>query len=276
MADTWDMSFLVDHATQIQEARGNLAKHFGMLQQVLIGKHLVNFVTDDDRLPFMRMMGRLSQRNWNELVTIGFKTPMSGELKVALQARPGSGPMAWWLMLSESAIDGLKTITEVSAGDAFATEDEFSVVASAAVAGVGRPLDLSVFRTEVLTTALATGMGLSPAKSAELDQKIGATLQDSASGGVVSRTEPGHYALMHDKDMPAQQIAGKITETAAEAGVPAATLGLSHQTVPVPPDADVAAMRDLMRNLRQNLSSRPERKSGGFMSKVKNMVGIGQ
>ena len=274
MADTWDMSFLVDHATQIQEARGNLAKHFGMLQQVLIGKHLVNFVTDDDRLPFMRMMGRLSQRSWNEIVTIGFKTPMSGELKVALQARPGSGPMAWWLMLSETAIDGVKTITEVSEGDALATADEFAMVASAAVAGVGKPLDLSVFRTEVLTTALATGMGLSPAKSAELDQKIGETLQDSSAAGVVARPEPGHYALIHDKDLPAQQIAGKITETAAEAGVPAATLGLSHHTVPVPPDADAAAMRDLLRDMRKNLSAPTERKPSGFMDKMKSLVGM--
>jgi hypothetical protein len=274
MADTWDMSFLVDHATQIQEARGNLAKHFGMLQQVLIGKHLVNFVGEDDRLPFMRMMGRLSQRSWNEIVTIDFTTPMSGTLKVALQARPGSGPMAWWLMLSETAIAGVKTIAEVSEGDAFATEDEFSAVARAAVAGVGRPLDLSVFRTEVLTSALATGMGLSPAKSAELDQKIGETLQDTAVGGMVSRAEPGHYALMHDKDMPAQEIAGKITETAAEAGVPAATLGLSHETVPVPPDVDAAAMRDLMRNMRQNLSGRDEPAKSGFMAKMKNLVGM--
>ncbi len=204
MADTWDMSFLVDSATQIQEARGNLARHFGMLQQVLIGKHLVNFVADDDRLPFMRMMGRLSQRSWNELVTIGFKTPMSGKLKVALQARPGSGPMAWWLLLSETATDGLKTIAEVSEGDALASEDEFAVVAAAAAAGAGKPLDLSVFRTEVLTTALATGLGLSAAKSMALDQRIGRTLQDSATGGVVSRPEPGHYALMHDKDGGAQ------------------------------------------------------------------------
>ena len=275
MADTWDMSFLVDQATQIQEARGNLAKHFGMLQQVLIGKHLVNFVGDDDRLHVMRMMGRLASRSWNEVVIIGFKTPMSGELTVALQARPGSGPMAWWLMLSETVAEGLRPIAEVSDGEALATEDEFATVAAAAAAGAGRPLDLSVFRTEVLTGALATGMGLSALKSAELDQKIGATLIDTAAGGVVSRPEPGHYALMHDKDVPAETIAGKISETAAEVGVPAEQLGLSHKTVAMPVDADAAAMRDLMRNMRRDLSGREERKSsGGFMSKVKSLVGI--
>jgi len=226
-------------------------------------------------LHVMRMMGRLSARSWNEMVLIRFKTPMSGELKVALQARPGSGPMAWWLMLSENATDGLRPIAEVSEGEALATEDEFSVVAAAAAAGAGRPLDLSVFRTEVLTGALATGMGLTALKSAELDRKIGETLIDNASGGVVSRPEPGHYALMHDKDVPAADIAGKITETAAEVGVPAEQLGLSHKTVAVPADADAAAMRDLMRNMRNNLSGREERKSaGGFMSKVKSLVGI--
>jgi hypothetical protein len=224
----------------------------------------------------MRMMGRLSQRNWTEIVAIGFKTPLSGEIKVALQARPGSGPMAWWLMLSESGTEGLKSIGEVSEGEAFATEAEFAMVASAAVAGVGRPLDLSVFRTEVLTGALATGMGLSPTRSAELDQKIGATLQDSAAGGVVARPEPGHYALVHEKDMSAQAIAGRITETAAEAGVPAEQLGLSHRTMPVPTDADREAMQDLLRHMRQNLTGRSERKpSGGFMERVKSLVGIG-
>jgi hypothetical protein len=275
MADTWDMSFLVDQATQIQEARGSLSRHFGMLQQVLIGKHLVNFIGDEDRLHFMRMMGRLSQRSWAEVVSVTFRTPISGERKLALQARPGSGPMAWWLLLSESGAETVKPIAAVSEGDALASEDEFSVVATAAAAGAGKPLDLSVFRTEVLTTALATGMGLSALKSAELDQKIGATLIDNAAGGVVSRPEPGHYALMHDKDIAAQDIAGKITETAAEAGVPAATLGLSHKTVSVTPDVDAAAVRELMRDMRQNLSGRSERKAGGFMSKVKNLVGMG-
>jgi hypothetical protein len=273
MADTWDMSFLVDQATQIQEARGNLARHFGMLQQVLIGKHLVNFVGDDDRLHLMRMMGRLSQRNWNEVVSVTFRTPMSGERKVALQARPGSGPMAWWLLFSETGADSVKPIAEMSDGDALATEDEFSTVASAAAASAGQPLDLSVFRAHALTVS-PMGAGLSAAKHAELDQKIGETLLDSAAGGVVSRPEPGHYALMHDQTVPAQEIAGKLTETAGEAGVPAATLGLSHKTMPLPPDADAAAMRDLMRNMRQNLSGRDEPAKTGFMAKMKNLVGM--
>jgi hypothetical protein len=274
MADTWDMSFLVDQATQIQEARGNLSRHFGMLQQVLIGKHLVNFIGDDDRLHVMRMMGRLSQRNWNEVVQVTLRTPMSGENKLALQARPGSGPMAWWLMLSENGAANAKPIAEVSEGDAMATEEEFATVASAAAAGAGRPLDLSVFRAHVLTVS-PSGAGLSAAKHAELDQKIGETLIDKAAGGVVSRPEPGHYALMHDKDIPARDIAGKITETAAEAGVPAEKLGLHHKTEAVPADTDAAAMRDLMRDMRNNLSGRIERKSsGGFMSKMKSLVGM--
>jgi hypothetical protein len=273
MADTWDMSFLVNPDTQIQETRGNLARHFGMLQQVLIGKHLVNFIGDDDRLPFMRMMGRLSQRNWNEIVTVSFRTPVSGERKLALQARPGSGPMAWWLLLSENGVEGVKPIAEVSEGDDLATEDEFAVMASAAAAGAGKPLDLSVFRAEVLSSVLATGLGAT--KCAELDQQIGETLQDSATGGVVSRPEPGHYALIHEKDVAADHLAGKITERAVSAGISPATLGLSHKTVALAPETDATAMRDLMRNMRQNLGDRTEPQKSGFMSKVKSLVGMG-
>ena len=273
MADTWDMSFLVDQATQIQEARGNLARHFGMLQQVLIGKHLVNFIGDDDRLPFMRMMGRLSQRTWNEVVSVRFRTPVSGEHQLALQARPGSGPTAWWLMLSENGVETLRPIADVCEGDSLATEDEFAVVASAASAGAGKPLDLSVFRAHALAVSPAA-TGLSAAKHAELDLKIGETLQDSAAGGVVSRPEPGHYALMHDKDVAAEHLAGKITETAADAGVDAETLGLSHKTETLLADADAAAVRDLMRNMRQNLSGRGEAPKTGFMAKMKSLVGM--
>lgn len=272
MADTWDMSFLVDQATQIQEARGNLTRHFGMLQQVLIGKHLVNFIGEDDRLAFMRMMGRLSQRSWTDVVSVTFRTPVSGERKLALQARPGSGPMAWWLLLSENGVETLKPIAAVSDGDPLATEDEFSMMAAAAAAGAGRSLDLSVFRAQALAVSPAA-TGLSAAKHAELEQKIGETLLDSAAGGVVSRPEPGHYALMHDKDVPAERIAEQITETAEEAGVTAEKLGLSHKTEPMPEDGDAAAMRDLVRNMRQNLTARGGRKPS-FMDKMKSLVGI--
>jgi hypothetical protein len=224
----------------------------------------------------MRMMGRLSQRNWNEVVAVTLRTPMSGEAKLALQARPGSGPMAWWLLLSETGAENARPIAEVSEGDALATEDEFAVVASASAAGAGRPLDLSVFRAHALTIS-PSGAGLSAAKHAELDQKIGETLIDNAAGGVVSRPEPGHYALVHEKDVLAEDIADKITGGVAGVGIPAEKLGLSHQTVPVPADADAAAMRDLMRNMRSNLSGRTERKaSGGFMSRVKSLVGMNQ
>jgi hypothetical protein len=162
----------------------------------------------------------------------------------------------------------------VSDGDAMATEDEFATVAAAAAAGAGRPLDLSVFRAHVLTVS-PTGAGLSAARHAALDQKIGETLIDNAAGGVVSRPEAGHFALMHDKDVPAEDLAGKLTETAAEVGVPAEKLGLSHKTMPVPADTDAEAMRDLMRDMRSNLSGRTEHKSsGGFMSKMKSMVGM--
>jgi len=277
MAETWDMSFLVDQSTQIMEARGNLARHFGMLQQVLIGKHLVNFINDEDRLPMMRMMGRLSQRSWTDIVTVTFRTPMTGERKLALQARPGSGPMAWWLLLSESGVDALPSIAAISSGDALATEDEFAMVAAAAAAGAGQPLDLSVFRTEVLTAVLATGMGTSATAHVDLDQRIGETLLDSAAGGVVARPQPGHYAVMHEKEVRAEQLAVQITATAEEAGVSAEQLGLSHKTMPLPKDADAEAMRDLMRDMRHSLSGRgtlPPRKSS-FMDTLKGLVGRG-
>jgi hypothetical protein len=56
--------------------------------------------------------------------------------------------------------------------------------------------------------------------------------------------------------------------------VPAEQLGLSHKTLPLTPDADAAAVRDLMRNMRQNLGGRAEPQKSGFMAKVKSLVGM--
>jgi hypothetical protein len=255
MADTWDMSFLVDQSTQIQEARGNLARHFGMLQQVLIGKHLVNFVGAEDRLAFLRMMGRLSQRTWQGTVAFRFRTPLSGEKRVALQARPGPGPMAWWLMIGETGAEQAPLIGEVGAGDPIASESEFSAVASAASGEAPGRLDLSVFRAAVLADP-AKGTALSPAKHAELDQKIGDTLRETATGGVVTQPARGEYALVHVREMPAEQIAERITVTADAAGIPQQKLGLSHDSEPIPENMQADDVRNMIHNLRLDLAGR--------------------
>ena len=273
MADTWDMSFLVDQTTQIQEARGNLARHFGMLQQVLIGKHLVNFVGAEDRLGFLRMMGRLSQRNWSEQVSFRFRTPLSGERRVALQARPGSGPMAWWLMVSENEAEGLPLIADVEFGDSLTSEDEFGVLALGAAAEEKKKLDVSVFRAAALTGDQARPM-LSPAKSAELEQKIGATLKENAVAGLVARPEPGQFALMHGQDVSSQHIAEKITATANAAGVPAEALGLSHKTEPLPADASAQSVQALIRSMRQTLQAREAARRSSFFGQLKRIVGL--
>ncbi len=255
MADTWDMSFLVDEATQIQEARGNLARHFGMLTQILIGKHLVNFVGAEDRLAFLRMMGRLSQRNWNATVAFRLNTPLSGELRVGLQARPGPGPMAWWLMVGEVGADQLPLIGEVESGAAMASEEEFGAVAAAAAGDASGTLDLSVFRAAVLADN-APGAKLSDSKHAELDQKIGETLRETATGGIVTQPSRGEYALVHPTDLPADQIADRITVTADAVGVSKENLGLTHDSETLPEDMQAKEVRDLIHNLRLDLASR--------------------
>jgi len=280
MADTWEMSFLVDQTTQIQEARGNLARHFGMLQQVLVGKHLVNFVGNDDRLPFLRMMGRLSQRNWTDTVAFRFRTPLSGERRLALQARPGSGPTAWWLMLAENGADGLPLIGEVEHGETLTSENEFSLLAQSAATDPAARLDVSVFRAAILADNQPNRV-LSQEKHAELDQKIGEALQDHATSGAVSRPEPGHYALLHQREVSPYHIVDKITATASTVGVTKEKLGLSHHSTPLAADTGADAVRDLVRSMRQNLGERSgsfaaaSRKAPSLLDTLKQLVGVG-
>jgi hypothetical protein len=255
MAETWDMSFLVDQSTQIQEARGNLGRHFGILHQVLIGKHLVNFVGAEDRLSFLRMMGRLSQRTWQGTVAMRFRTPLSGEKRVALQTRPGSGPAAWWLMIGETDAEHVPLISEVGAGDPIASAEEFGAVAAAASVDAPSGLDLSVFRAAALAED-APGKALSDAKHAELDLKIGDTLRENATGGIVTQPGRGEYALVHARAMPAERIAEHVGVTADTAGMPTQQLGLSHQSTPLPDDARAADIHHLIHNLRLDLAGR--------------------
>jgi hypothetical protein len=277
MADSWDMSFLVDPATQIRETRGNLAKHFGMLQQVLIGKHLVNFVGAEDRLAFLRMMGRLSQRNRTERVAFRLRTPLSGELRLALQARPGSGPMAWWLMTGEQGADQLPLISEIESGDGMANEEEFGAVAAAAAGDTPGKLDLSVFRAGVLADGRPGG-ALSQSEQAELDQKIGETLRGTAAGGIVTQPSPGEYALIHGRDVPAEQIAERLMVTADAAGVSKQELGLFHETEPVPEDSQAQAVREMIHNLRLDIAGRAtglKRSGSGYHGPAANAAGAG-
>jgi hypothetical protein len=260
MAETWEMSFLVNQTTQIQEARGNLGRHFGMLQQVLIGRPLVNFVGAEDRLAFLRMMGKLSQRNWTETVAIRFRTPMGGERRVALQARPGSGPAAWWLMISEHGADAVPLIGDVETGDPMASEEEFGALVASTSAGAApgeAPVaqDLSVFRTSALADRSDADI-VWAAKASELEHRIGVTLRENATGGIVSNPERGHYALVHNKEITPQQIADKITVAADAVGVPAHALGLTHDTEPLPEDAAAKEVRELIHTMRQDLSER--------------------
>ncbi|HEY4163397.1 MAG TPA: PAS domain-containing protein [Dongiaceae bacterium] len=257
MAESWDMSFLIDQATQIQEARGNLGRHFGVLQQVLVGKHLVNFVGAEDRLPFLRMMGKLSQRATADIVSIRFKTPLSGEHQLAMQARPGPSPTTWWLLLSDGVADAdaVPAIADLVEADAMASEAEFTALAQSIGSEMPSSMDLSVFRSALLADNQPAEM-LSEAKSTELEQRIGDTLRENATGGIVTQSAPGEYALMHDKQVPAQQIADRIVVAADQAGVSAETLGLSHQTEAMPEDAEAKEVRDLIRNMRQDLAER--------------------
>ena len=266
MADSWDMSFLVDEATQIQEARGNLGRHFGILQQVLIGKHLINFIGAEDRLAVLRMMGRLSQRSWHDTVACRLRTPLTGEKRVALQARPGPGPMAWWLMISEAGAETLPLIGEAETGDTMVSEQEFGAVAAAASGDTPGRLDLSVFRAAVLAGD-APGAKLSESKHAELHQKIGETLRETATGGIVTQPARGEYALVHSKEVPAEHIAERITVTADAAGVPPHQLGLAHDSEPMPEDTEAKEVRELIHNLRLDLAGRAtgvKRRGSGY------------
>jgi hypothetical protein len=254
MAETWDMSFLIDQATRIHEARGNFGKYIGKPMRGLVGDHLVNFVAQEDRLLFLRFMARLLLQSGANTATARIHTPIIGEKIFELDARNGSRPKTWWLMLSSSNARGYASLASLVSNDPVASGDEFGHLARSAARQAGKRLDVTLFQSNAVSERSFGKM--TKERREALDKKIGEVLLNATSTGVVTKPELGQYAVIHGTDEQPQDLSDKIVAAASEMDVSEQELGLTRTTAPLKEDVEVEDVARMIRDMRVKIAAR--------------------
>jgi len=254
MAETWDMSFLIDQATRIHEARGNFGKYIGKPMRGLVGDHLVNFVAQEDRLLFLRFMARLLLQSGTNTATARIHTPIIGEKIFELDARNGSRPKTWWLMLSSSNARGYAPLASLVSSDPLASGDEFGQLARSAARQAGKRLDVTLFQSNAVSERSFGKM--TKERREALDKKIGEVLLTATSTGVVTKPELGQYAVIHGTDERPQDLSDKIVAAASEMDVTEQELGLTRTTETLTADVEVEDVARMIRDMRVKIAAR--------------------
>lgn len=272
MADTWDLSFLIDQATRIHEARGNFGKYIGRPMRGLVGDHLVNFVAREDRLLFLRFMARLLLQTGTNTATARLHTPVIGEKIFELDARNGSRPKTWWLMLSSSNARGYAPLSSLVSSDPLANGDEFGHLARSAARQGGKQLDVTLFQSKAVSER-SFGR-LTKERREELDKKIGEVLLSATSTGMVTKPDLGQYAVMHGADERPQDISNKIVAAASAMDISEQELGLSRTTETLPADVEVEDVARMIRDMREKINARENADAtGGDLASARSDAG---
>ncbi|WP_374380933.1 hypothetical protein [Dongia sp.] len=276
MSDSWDMSFLIDQATRIHEARGNFGKHFGRPLRGLVDDHLVNFVAQEDRILFLRFMAKLLLQTGITTATARIHTPIIGEKVFELDARNGSRPKTWWLMLSATNARGYQHLSDIVDTDPMASDEEFGNLAISAARQGGGKLGMTMFQSKAVSERSFGKM--TPERREALDKRIGEVLVEATDTGVVTKPEAGHYAVLHGEGVSPQQISDRIVQAASEMEITEQELGLSRATETVAENVDAEEVGRMIRDMRKKLVDRatrepiPERVEWGkhptFLEKV--------
>jgi hypothetical protein len=280
MSDSWDMSFLIDQATRIHEARGNFGKHLGKPLRGLVDDHLVNFVAQEDRLLFLRFMAKLLLQTGTTTATARIHTPIIGEKIFELDARNGIRAKTWWLMLSASNSRGFAPLSSIVDADPVATGDEFGQLArNAAKQGAGK-LGMTLFQSKAVAERSFGKM--TQERRDALDKRIGEVLVEATNTGVVTKPDIGQYAVLHGADVSPQQISERIVQAASEMEITEQELGLSQTTETLAENVEAEDVGRMIRNMREKLVDRatrepiPERVEWGkhptFLQKMMNKV----
>lgn len=245
-ADKWEFSLLIDRASSILEARGLFQSHLGMQDRQLVGRPLLNYLDDVERLPFLRYMARLMVRGDADAVSATFRTPGIGIKRFTIMSKKNGNAQSWWIMFSPLPKGGAQALTDDT--QRFATADEFAAVV-AANDPKDAPLDITVFRARALGTDGSTQF--TPAERQALDDKLGEALLDHAHHGIVARPESGEYALLHSREDSAAAIEKTLAKVAKDNNITAEDLGLVHETR----EFSSSAANDLIREMRQKVRS---------------------
>ncbi|HVJ42117.1 MAG TPA: PAS domain-containing protein [Dongiaceae bacterium] len=236
MTLTWDISFLLDTQGKIEEARGNCLEILGEPVRTMVGRSFLPFIAGADRAHFRRFLAQLGSANAVRRAMLHLRTSLRGDRPFFMEAQNGWSAAHYWIMLAVPTEQVTANPLAVLDAPIPTTSDDDLLMLIELAAEQAMALDLTVFSVGGLAKPVANPNADATAdqgaeRESQLRRQVERSLVANAYDGIVSRSEPGVYSVLHDAQKGADQIAGDLRAGAREIGLSDEEFGLSQRTV---------------------------------------------
>jgi hypothetical protein len=255
MKPSWDISFLLDTQGKIEEARGNCLEILGHPVRSLIGQSFLPYIAGADRAHFRRFLSQLGNTNAVRRAMLHLWTSNQRDQAFLMEAQNGWSAERYWIMLALPKDLASGGSLESLDAPIPATSDDDLLMLIELAAAEATPLDLTVISVGGLAASQAK-TAQSAAMTDELERRVERSLIANAYDGVVSKSEPGVYNVLHDALTPAEKIAGDVKAEAREIGVSEEQLGLTHRSVKLGSKPSRARIEAAMASVRAPIQDR--------------------
>lgn len=227
MAETWDLSLLIDTSTKIFDARGMTGHHLGVEARHLPDHFFIEYVDPDNRGPFRRRLIKMAARKL-EIVRVRVLTRSEGSQEFFATLRDAPSEGKWWLMLAASLRDETPALAALER-TGLAEGDEFMMMVESAARQLNGEVDLMQVKAEILGGQLASKT--SPEVRKKLETEFNEIVVENAYDNIATQPQPGEYLLLKDRAKPAAEVMDQLSVAAQRMSIPPAELGLAAKTV---------------------------------------------
>jgi hypothetical protein len=231
MAETWDLSLLIDMATRIHDARGMTGQHLGVEARFLPDRLFIDFVDASNRGAFRRRLVKM-QAGKLDIVRVRVITGSEGAQEFFAGLRPAAIDERKWLMLAASLRDETAPLAALER-TGLAEGDEFMMLVESAARQLGCEVDLMQVRAEFLTKQGAAAAGTAPDERERLESRFDEIVVESAYDNIATRPQPGEYLMLKERARPAEDVLSELGAAAERLDISPAELGLASKTLPM-------------------------------------------
>jgi len=253
MAETWDLSLLIDTATKIYDARGMTGQHLGLEARFLPERLFIDFIDPANRGAFRRRLVKM-QAGKLDMVRVRIMTASEGSQEFFAALRNSKIEQQWWLMLTASLRDETPALAALER-TGLADGDEFMMLVESAARQLNGAVDLMQVRAELLTDEGAAKT--SPDVRKRLESEFNEIVAETAYDNIATRPQPGEYLMLKDRVMPAAEVLDKLGAAAERMSIAPGELGLGARTVAMETlvgDFSQASINGVVYNLRNDPS----------------------
>jgi len=229
MAETWDLSLLIDTSTKIYDARGMTGQHLGLEARFLPDHLFIDFVDPANRGAFRRRLVKMVAGTL-EIVRVRVLTHTEGSQEFFAALRRSTTEGQWWLMLAASLRDETPALAALER-TGLAEGDEFMMLVESAARQLNGEVDLMQVRAELLTEQGAAASKTPPDVRERLESEFNEIVAENAYDNIATRPQPGEYLMLKERAKPAKDVLNQLGAAAERMSIPPADLGLAAKTV---------------------------------------------